>query len=198
MLVEQFRVDSPNVVYGPESITSNYTYDHTEVERTEEGQWTLKPKKTEYTFETSTRVPKLGCAAPQGPARQPPQQSSQPSRRRQRVALLLQPALLTGLGRRRCRRSPTRCWPCLQGDAGGLGRQQRDHRDWRHPGQQAVSVAGWRRAPAAVAQHGGAASGFRVVLRAGRGWYRAELGPRTCPHHACSLSPPTPAAASPG
>ncbi|EFN59428.1 hypothetical protein CHLNCDRAFT_55979 [Chlorella variabilis] len=60
MLVEQFRVDSPNVVYGPESITSNYTYDHTEVERTEEGQWTLKPKKTEYTFETSTRVPKLG------------------------------------------------------------------------------------------------------------------------------------------
>ena len=62
MLVEQFKVESPNVHYGEDSITSTYTYHNTEVERTEEGQWKVKPQATEYTFKTDTRVPKLGCA----------------------------------------------------------------------------------------------------------------------------------------
>ena len=61
-LVEQVKVESPNVQYGEDSITSTYTYHNTEVERTEEGQWKVKPQATEYTFKTDTRVPKLGCA----------------------------------------------------------------------------------------------------------------------------------------
>lgn len=62
MLVESFKVESPNVQYGADSVTSTYTYQHTEVERTPEGQWVVKPQATEYTFKTDTRVPKLGCA----------------------------------------------------------------------------------------------------------------------------------------
>jgi myo-inositol-1-phosphate synthase len=64
MLVEQFKVESPNVQYADDSITSTYTYTHTEVERTDEGKWKVAPKATEYTFKTDTRVPKLGCVGP--------------------------------------------------------------------------------------------------------------------------------------
>jgi hypothetical protein len=79
MLVEQFKVESPNVQYGDDSITSTYTYTHTEVERTDEGKWKVAPKATEYTFKTDTRVPKLGCVGPAagrrtvpaGPGQQP-------------------------------------------------------------------------------------------------------------------------------
>ncbi|KAL4426816.1 hypothetical protein ABPG77_006602 [Micractinium sp. CCAP 211/92] len=60
MLAESFRVDSPNVQYGEDAITSSYTYQHTSVERTDAGQWVVKPQSTEYTFKTDTRVPKLG------------------------------------------------------------------------------------------------------------------------------------------
>ena len=60
MLAESFRVDSPTVQYGEDAITSSYTYQHTAVERTDAGQWVVKPQSTEYTFKTDTRVPKLG------------------------------------------------------------------------------------------------------------------------------------------
>lgn len=60
MLVEAFKVNSPNVQYGEDSISSSYTYNHTEVERTEDGQWVVEPRATEYSFKTDTRVPKLG------------------------------------------------------------------------------------------------------------------------------------------
>lgn len=63
MLVENFKVESPNVQYAEDSITANYTYSSTEVERTEEGKWVVKPQTTEYTFKTDTRVPKLGCVS---------------------------------------------------------------------------------------------------------------------------------------
>lgn len=58
--VDQFKVDSPNVQYGPDAITSQYTYQHVEVERSDAGSWTLKPKDTKFEFRTDTRVPKLG------------------------------------------------------------------------------------------------------------------------------------------
>lgn len=61
MLVDAFKVESPNVQYGADSITSTYRYESTEVERTPEGQWVVAPRATEYTFKTDTRVPKLGC-----------------------------------------------------------------------------------------------------------------------------------------
>lgn len=60
MLVEQFTVDSPNVVYEADRIVSNYEYQHSEVQRSEDGKWTLKPQATKFTFSTDTRVPKLG------------------------------------------------------------------------------------------------------------------------------------------
>lgn len=60
MLVENFRVDSPDVQYGPDHITSAYNYANTEVTRTTDGKWSVKPTQTKYTFKTATKVPKLG------------------------------------------------------------------------------------------------------------------------------------------
>jgi myo-inositol-1-phosphate synthase len=60
MLVESFKVDSPAVVYEESSITSTYDYQHTEIDRTADGKWVVKPKTTQYEFRTDTKVPKLG------------------------------------------------------------------------------------------------------------------------------------------
>jgi len=62
MLVENFKVDSSNVVYGESSIESRYEYQHTEVvQQPGNGGLIVKPVKTAYEFKTDTRVPKLGC-----------------------------------------------------------------------------------------------------------------------------------------
>lgn len=60
MLLDSFKVDSPNVVYGEDAITSTYDYQHTEVEQSGDGQWVVRPQTTKYEFKTDTRVPKLG------------------------------------------------------------------------------------------------------------------------------------------
>ncbi len=60
MLVTDFQVESPNVRYEDDKITSTYQYAHTEVERTEEGKWVVKPATSTYEFLTDTKVPKLG------------------------------------------------------------------------------------------------------------------------------------------
>jgi myo-inositol-1-phosphate synthase len=61
MLVENFKVDSSNVVYGESSIESRYEYQHTEVvQQPGNGGVIVKPVKTAYEFKTDTRVPKLG------------------------------------------------------------------------------------------------------------------------------------------
>ena len=60
MLVESFKVDSPNVVYGESSISTSYDYQHTEIDRNDDGAWVVKPKTTRYEFKTDTKVPKLG------------------------------------------------------------------------------------------------------------------------------------------
>ena len=59
MLVDGFRVESPNVTYGEGCIAAKYKYDTTEVEQ-DGGTWKVKPKQVEYEFRTDTRVPKLG------------------------------------------------------------------------------------------------------------------------------------------
>ena len=61
MLVERFRVNSPNVQYGEDSITTSYSYDSTDLEQTQSG-WVATPTSTEYTFRTGTKLPKLGRA----------------------------------------------------------------------------------------------------------------------------------------
>lgn len=60
MLVENFKVDSPNVAYEEDCISSTYSYQHSAIDRTADGQWVVKPSTTTYEFRTSTKVPKLG------------------------------------------------------------------------------------------------------------------------------------------
>lgn len=60
VLLDSFKVDSPNVTYEDTAITASYDYSHTQVLRSDKGQWTVKPSTTRYEFRTDTRVPKLG------------------------------------------------------------------------------------------------------------------------------------------
>eukprot|EP00958_Prasinococcus_capsulatus_P026186 scaffold4675_cov378-Prasinococcus_capsulatus_cf.AAC.3 len=62
VLLENFRVSGPNVVYGEESIVSTYCYSGTEIVAPSEGEssWTVKPTQTTYEIRTDTRVPRLG------------------------------------------------------------------------------------------------------------------------------------------
>lgn len=59
MLLDNFRVESPDVDYGEEFITSTYNYQGTALEQTG-GSWVVRPTNTEYKFKTDVRVPKLG------------------------------------------------------------------------------------------------------------------------------------------
>ncbi|KAF8064501.1 IPS2 [Scenedesmus sp. PABB004] len=60
MLVDDFRVESPNVVYTDEAITSTYNYASTALSRDDAGQWVVRPTSTQYQFRVDRRVPKLG------------------------------------------------------------------------------------------------------------------------------------------
>lgn len=54
------KVNSPNVTYNQDSITSKYNYQTEVVTKNEEGQYIINPKSEQYTFKTETTVPKLG------------------------------------------------------------------------------------------------------------------------------------------
>ena len=54
------KVNSPNVVYNDENITSKYTYNTEVVSKNEEGQFVITPKNEQYHFKTEINVPKLG------------------------------------------------------------------------------------------------------------------------------------------
>jgi myo-inositol-1-phosphate synthase len=60
MLVEDFQVQSPNVTYTDDHITSTYNYESTKLTRTEKGSWVVSPTSTQYQFRVDRRVPKLG------------------------------------------------------------------------------------------------------------------------------------------
>jgi myo-inositol-1-phosphate synthase len=60
MLVERFKVDSPNCEYTDDAIISTFRHENTELEPVD-GQWIVTPTTTQYDFRTSTHVPKLGC-----------------------------------------------------------------------------------------------------------------------------------------
>ncbi|BDA43685.1 Inositol-3-phosphate synthase [Coccomyxa sp. Obi] len=60
MLIDNFKVDSPNVQYESDAIAATYNYDHTDLSQDRDGRWNVRPKTTQYEFRTSTRVPKLG------------------------------------------------------------------------------------------------------------------------------------------
>lgn len=59
MLIEDFRVESPNVKYEEDFITSEYLYDGTDCDIVD-GRMVLKPIRTKYQFRTERKVPKLG------------------------------------------------------------------------------------------------------------------------------------------
>jgi myo-inositol-1-phosphate synthase len=54
-----FRVNSPNVKYTEEHITSDYQYRTTKT-RVENGELVVEPVEVNYTFKTERKVPKLG------------------------------------------------------------------------------------------------------------------------------------------
>jgi len=56
---DSFEVDSPNVTYTDEYITSTYKYDSTEVEM-RGGKAVAVPKSVEYQFRTERKPPKVG------------------------------------------------------------------------------------------------------------------------------------------
>jgi len=60
MLVEDFTVQSPNVTYTDDHITSRYVYDSTKLDRSSCGDWIVQPTKTQYEFRVNRQVPKLG------------------------------------------------------------------------------------------------------------------------------------------
>lgn len=60
MLIEDFKVQSDNVVYSEDHITSTYSYDSTKLTRDSKGSWIVSPTSTEYQFRVDRRVPKLG------------------------------------------------------------------------------------------------------------------------------------------
>jgi myo-inositol-1-phosphate synthase len=62
MLVEDFTVQSQNVTYTDDHITSRYIYDSTKLDRSSCGDWIVQPTKTQYEFRVNRRVPKLGYA----------------------------------------------------------------------------------------------------------------------------------------
>jgi len=59
MLVEGFKVNSPDVQYKDESIIANYTYRTTEA-RVDNDKVTVTPIEKKYIFKTNTKVPQLG------------------------------------------------------------------------------------------------------------------------------------------
>ncbi len=59
MLVNEFTVDSPNVQYSEEHITSRYEYQTTKLSQ-EGGKWVVKPASQTFEFRTQRKVPKLG------------------------------------------------------------------------------------------------------------------------------------------
>eukprot|EP01023_Acetabularia_acetabulum_P004543 TRINITY_DN11925_c0_g1_i3.p1 TRINITY_DN11925_c0_g1~~TRINITY_DN11925_c0_g1_i3.p1 ORF type:complete len:507 (-),score=97.32 TRINITY_DN11925_c0_g1_i3:693-2213(-) len=59
MLVDKFTVESPDVKYSDSHIVSQYEYQTTEVFNNQ-GDWVIKPKKTNLTFKTDRKVPKTG------------------------------------------------------------------------------------------------------------------------------------------
>jgi myo-inositol-1-phosphate synthase len=59
VLVDSFKVNSPNVKYEPNQIVTDYTYRTTKA-AVNNDQVTITPSETKYVFKTDTRVPKMG------------------------------------------------------------------------------------------------------------------------------------------
>ncbi len=60
MMIDSFKVDSPDVHYGEDAICAKYEYQSTDLHHDADGNWTLKPVTTTYHMRTATKPPKLG------------------------------------------------------------------------------------------------------------------------------------------
>jgi len=57
--ITKFKVQSDNVIYSDDAITSKYDYSYTDLEM-DGDSWVIKPQTKSYEFKTNRRVPKLG------------------------------------------------------------------------------------------------------------------------------------------
>ena len=60
MLVDSFDIQAENVVRDGDAMVSTYDYQTSAVERSAEGNWSVRSSKTQVQFKTNTKVPKLG------------------------------------------------------------------------------------------------------------------------------------------
>lgn len=59
-MANTIRVNSANVKYGDDSITSSFLYHHNDIVKGADGSITVTPKESKFLFETNTKVPKMG------------------------------------------------------------------------------------------------------------------------------------------
>jgi hypothetical protein len=164
MLVEDFQVQSPNVTYTDDHITSTYNYDSTKLTRTEKGSWVVSPTSTQYQFRVDRRVPKLGWV------------KNNLSDHNVQVVAAAHLALASVT--LQCTASVV----LLQGHAGRAGRQQWLNSPGWYFGQQAVSNT------SCCADHGSvvcATPSASVVLTTGS-------ASQACPLHVATIAPCSP------
>lgn len=62
MLIDNYKIASPNVSDTEEAVTATYNYESTDVEQAKDGSWVVTPTSTQYEFKTRKQLPKLGYA----------------------------------------------------------------------------------------------------------------------------------------
>ena len=60
MLIDNYRIASPNVKETDDTVTASYHYESTDVEQAKDGSWVVTPTSTHYEFKTHKKLPKLG------------------------------------------------------------------------------------------------------------------------------------------
>lgn len=60
MLIDNYKIASPNVSDTEEAVTATYNYESTDVEQAKDGSWVVTPTSTQYEFKTRKQLPKLG------------------------------------------------------------------------------------------------------------------------------------------
>ncbi len=60
MLIDNYKVASPNVTETEEAVTASYNYESTDIEQAKDGSWVVTPTHTQYEFKTHKQLPKLG------------------------------------------------------------------------------------------------------------------------------------------
>ena len=57
---KEFEVNSPNLTYSEDFITSKYSYERSVCNKNADGSFSVEPKTETYTFRTRRKVPRCG------------------------------------------------------------------------------------------------------------------------------------------